>query len=170
MGCIFRPRCNHLWSVWYCLFVVGLQAYLLYLGIHRYILYEDMIWKNWEKPALYLYIFIGLHGFVIACLPFFIACAMFKTGNIASDNETLGGRSERILEIRGRTCCPRKCKSFWQHGPPAAQTIHLMMAFALLIAEQFVIAQYLNDDYRHAMTRRDETNHLMARRFSKCSS
>ena len=51
MGCVYRARPNHLWSIWYCLLVVLLHSYLVYVGIERYKLYADLRW-----PA-------GEHGF-----------------------------------------------------------------------------------------------------------
>lgn len=181
MGCVYRPQCNQVWSIWYCALVLGLEAYLLYLGVRRYEAYADFNWPPGARPQLFLTIYAALHVAVIALVPAFIAFALFKTGNLASDNEAFGARFERTMEIRGPSCCPTKfapfllillradyggswcrLKSLWMHGPPAAQTVHLMSAFALLLAQQLMIGKLYQEGV--LMSGNDTRYELGARR------
>jgi hypothetical protein len=87
MACMYRPRLNHLWSIWYCLIVVLAHAYLVYLGIERYMLYSELTWPVGKEPRVWLTIYGVLHEFSVCLVPLFIATAAFKTGNLASDND-----------------------------------------------------------------------------------
>uniref|UniRef100_A0A7E4W7X1 Protein tincar n=1 Tax=Panagrellus redivivus TaxID=6233 RepID=A0A7E4W7X1_PANRE len=144
MGCIFRARLNSLWSVWYTVIFLLIQIYLIYLGFERYRLYTEMKWPHGAYPHLWLTVYVALYA---ACIPLcllFFAFGFFKSGNIPGDNETLGFRTERILEITGSTrksCCLRSLKSLWLHAPPLPQTIHIFLAVFQLFAQQVMLAQ-----------------------------
>lgn len=104
MGCLFRGRLNQLASVWYTGLSVLLQAYLLYLGFERYRLYAAMKWPQGAYPQTWLTVYIALLAVCIPLLVLFAASGLFKSGNLAGDNEQLGMRAERIFElIRGPT-------------------------------------------------------------------
>lgn len=151
MGCWYRPQTNQLWSVWYCFFILALQGYLLYLGITKYSLYagSGAQWRAGHgNPEYYLIAYISLHGLVIGLVPFFIGSAVFKIGNLASDGEKLGARGQQVIYVTGSVVC-RKLKSAWQHGPPVAQTIHLIMAFSLLIANTLMEGQLFKHNVLH---------------------
>uniref|UniRef100_A0A915C145 Protein tincar n=1 Tax=Parascaris univalens TaxID=6257 RepID=A0A915C145_PARUN len=149
MGCTFRARMNQLWSVWYTVAMVLLQVYLLYLGFERYRLYSEMKWPHGAYPRVWLSVYVIAYSVCIPGLLLFAAFGIFKSGNIAGDNDRLGARIERIIEIsrkstskvRGRCSPLRSAKSIWQHAPPLPQHIHLLMALLQLFAQQVMLAQ-----------------------------
>lgn len=99
MGCRFRAQVNQLWSVWYTVFVVLLQAYLLYLGFERYRLYSEMKWPHGAYPRFWLSVYVILYSLCIPAVLVFMAFGVFKSGNIAGDSDRLGARTDRIIEI-----------------------------------------------------------------------
>lgn len=99
MGCIFRARMNQLWSVWYTVAMVLLQVYLLYLGFERYRLYSEMKWPHGAYPRVWLSVYVIAYSVCIPGLLLFAAFGIFKSGNIAGDNDRLGARIERIIEV-----------------------------------------------------------------------
>uniref|UniRef100_A0A914RXV9 Uncharacterized protein n=1 Tax=Parascaris equorum TaxID=6256 RepID=A0A914RXV9_PAREQ len=99
MGCTFRARMNQLWSVWYTVVMVLLQVYLLYLGFERYRLYSEMKWPHGAYPRVWLSVYVIAYSVCIPGLLLFAAFGIFKSGNIAGDNDRLGARIERIIEI-----------------------------------------------------------------------
>ncbi|GMT06464.1 hypothetical protein PENTCL1PPCAC_28638, partial [Pristionchus entomophagus] len=146
----FRARCNSLGSIWYTLIVIGLQAYLIYLGVERYKLYNDMKWPTGGYPSAHLTVYSALY---MACLPLLVvlfAVGVFKSGNIAGDNERLADREGRTLECRpnrkgNKDGCLHAFKSLWQHSPPFPQQIHVLIAIIQCVAQQLMIAQM----YKH---------------------
>lgn len=99
MPCSFRARVNQLWSIWYTVVMVLLQTYLIYLGFERYRLYSEMKWPHGAYPKLWLNVYIILYASCIPSLLLFLAFGIFKSGNIAGDNDRLGARIDRIIEI-----------------------------------------------------------------------
>ncbi|VDK46690.1 unnamed protein product [Anisakis simplex] len=99
MGCIFRARINQLWSVWYTIAILLLQTYLLYLGFERYRLYSEMKWPHGAYPRIWLSVYVILYSVCIPALLLFAAFGIFKSGNIAGDNDRLGARIDRIIEM-----------------------------------------------------------------------
>jgi len=100
----------------------------------------DQFLDTVETRDPFLTAFIALHSSVLALLPFFVACCCLKVGNLASDNERIGARFERTVGVQG-VWLWRKMKSIWQHGPPAAQSVHLLMAFLTLLANVLMEGQ-----------------------------
>ncbi|VDN01046.1 unnamed protein product [Thelazia callipaeda] len=135
MPCTFRARVNQLWSIWYTVAMVLLQAYLLYLGFERYRLYSEMKWPHDSYPRLWLKVYIILYSLCIPGLLLFMAFGIFKSGNIAGDNDRLGARIDQRCSLL------RYIKSMWQHAPPLPQLIHLLMAFFQLFAQQMMLSQ-----------------------------
>lgn len=148
MGCQFRPQLNALWSIWYCLITAVVNGYLLYLGISRYSIYTETKWLAGQHPTLILSVYIGLHGAAVVLITLFLAAAAFKVGNFANDGDKLGSMgARRVLELTGRISCCRSCKSAWQHGPPVAQTLHLTLAFVILMAHSLINAELFRNDF-----------------------
>uniref|UniRef100_A0AC35G6I6 Uncharacterized protein n=1 Tax=Panagrolaimus sp. PS1159 TaxID=55785 RepID=A0AC35G6I6_9BILA len=103
-----------------------------------------MKWPHGAYPHTWLTVYISLYGTCIPLCVLFLAFGVFKTGNLAGDNDQLSARTERILEITGPTrnsCCLRFIKSLWLHGPPLPQTIHVILAISQLFAQQVMLAQ-----------------------------
>ncbi|CAG9539216.1 unnamed protein product [Cercopithifilaria johnstoni] len=149
MPCSFRARVNELWSIWYTVVMVLLQTYLIYLGFERYRLYSEMKWPHGAYPNFWLNVYIILYFSCIPGLLLFMAFGIFKSGNIAGDNDQLGARIDRVIEItrsshryEGGGCSFLRCiKSLWQHAPPLPQLIHLVMALIQLFAQQVMLSQ-----------------------------
>ncbi|KAL3981884.1 putative integral membrane protein [Acanthocheilonema viteae] len=149
MSCSFKARVNQLWSIWYTVIVVLLQTYLIYLGFERYRLYSEMKWPHAAYPSHWLSVYVILYSSCIPALLLFMAFGIFKSGNIAGDNDRLGARIDRIIEItrsshgyNGGGCLFLRCiKSLWQHAPPLPQLIHLLMALFQLFAQQVMLSQ-----------------------------
>uniref|UniRef100_A0A914C0T4 Uncharacterized protein n=1 Tax=Acrobeloides nanus TaxID=290746 RepID=A0A914C0T4_9BILA len=106
-----------------------------------------MKWPHGAYPNVWLTIYISLYAVCIPLCFLLFAFGVFKSGNIAGDNERLGARTERILEITRRTrekrlCSPLVCiRNMWQHSPPIPQTIHVIAALCQLFAQQAMLAQ-----------------------------
>ncbi|PAV80944.1 hypothetical protein WR25_04777 isoform AG [Diploscapter pachys] len=152
MGCIFRARLNHLVSIWYTLFVLALQVYLLYLGFERFKLYNEVKWPTGGYPRLWLTVYIALYAACIPLLLLFFSFGCFKSGNIPGDLERLADREERVIEVsRNRkgekTGCIHRLKSLWQHSPPLPQQIHVLMAMCQLLAQQLMISQLYKNGF-----------------------
>ncbi|VDN22650.1 unnamed protein product [Gongylonema pulchrum] len=79
--------------------MVLLQTYLLYLGFERYRLYSEMKWPHGAYPRLWLSVYVVLYSLCIPGLLLFMAFGIFKSGNIAGDNDRLGARVDRVIEI-----------------------------------------------------------------------
>ncbi|VDN59845.1 unnamed protein product [Dracunculus medinensis] len=107
MAYTFHARINNLWSIWYTIIIVLLQSYLLYLGFERYKLYSEMKWPHGAYPRLWLKVYIILYSICVPGLVLFIASGVFKSGNIAGDNDRLGDRAERVIQS-----CDMQSKGF----------------------------------------------------------
>lgn len=86
-----------------------MQAYLLWLGFERYRLYTEMKWPHAAYPRTWLTVYISLYAFCIPALLLYLIFGIFKTGNLAGDNDRLAGRTERVVEIT-RGGAPRPCE------------------------------------------------------------
>ncbi|GMT35103.1 hypothetical protein PFISCL1PPCAC_26400, partial [Pristionchus fissidentatus] len=152
-----KARCNALSSIWYTLIIIGLQAYLIYLGVERYKLYTDMKWPSGGYPTRLLSVYAGLY---VTCLPLLVilfAVGVFKSGNIAGDNERLAEREDRTIECRpsrngNKGGCLHGFKSLWQHSPPFPQSLHVFIALLQCVAQQLMIAQL----YKHGFVNSSE--------------
>uniref|UniRef100_A0A914GW45 Uncharacterized protein n=1 Tax=Globodera rostochiensis TaxID=31243 RepID=A0A914GW45_GLORO len=153
--CIFRVQPNSLLSLWYTVGCTLLHSWLLYLGFVRYRLYMDMQWPTGGFPRIWLTTYISLLGTCIPLLALFLAFGLLKSGNLAGDNEQLGARPKRTIELvkggMGKTAvrlrntnAHRLChclRSAWLHCPPAAQGLHVLLALLQLFAQQTMLAQ-----------------------------
>uniref|UniRef100_A0A915IUH4 Uncharacterized protein n=1 Tax=Romanomermis culicivorax TaxID=13658 RepID=A0A915IUH4_ROMCU len=69
----------------------------------------------------YLTAYVLMHASVLVALCFFVICC------------TLGERTDTVVAVSGSFLC-RKMRSVWLHGPPTAVTLHLFMAYTILLA------------------------------------
>ena len=83
-------HCNNLWSIWYGLLVVLLEAFVVYKCVSRFLLYLALPWPERKQPYLELNLFVGLVGAGVVLLPFYFISFMFKIGNLANDGYKLG--------------------------------------------------------------------------------
>ena len=83
-------HCNSLWSLWYGLLTLGLQAYVVYKCVTRFLTYIALPWPEDKQPYLELNLYVGLVGAGVVLLPFFFISFMFKIGNLPNDGYKLG--------------------------------------------------------------------------------
>lgn len=136
---------NNLWSIWYGLFGVGIQAYAIHKGIKRILGYSFLYWpEDISLPYLELNCCLGLIGAVVLLLPIFFVTAIFKVGNLANDGFKLGRQigmcsKEPPAEVltHGGRC------SLFRHGGPTAPFVHIVIAFCLLIPKLLMEAKLI---------------------------
>ncbi|KAL3094713.1 hypothetical protein niasHT_022195 [Heterodera trifolii] len=153
--CVFRVQPNTLLSLWYTIGCTLLNSWLLYLAFVRYRLYTDMQWPAGAFPRVWLTAYISLLGTCIPILALFLVFGLMKTGNLAGDNDQLGARPKRTIElikggmgnsaVRHRNSnAYRLChclRSAWLHAPPAPQCLHVLLALLQLFVQQTMLAQ-----------------------------
>ena len=83
-------HCNSLWSLWYGLLTLALQAYVVYKCVTRFLTYIALPWPEDKQPYLELNLYVGLVGAGVVLLPFFFISFMFKIGNLPNDGYKLG--------------------------------------------------------------------------------
>lgn len=83
-------HCNSLWSLWYGLLTLALQAYVVYKCVARFLTYISLPWPEDKQPYLELNLYVGLVGAGVVLLPFFFISFMFKIGNLSNDGYKLG--------------------------------------------------------------------------------
>lgn len=145
-----------------------MTAYLLYLGLRRYLLFDEYDWPERSHAHIYSVMAVALQVFALVLAPFFIAASCFKVGNLASDGERLGDRTKKVVDVLAGTPLCRKLKSAWQHGPPVAQTIHLSMAFALLMAHTLMETQFFKHHGSSILKTGNQTIHHRVTRLWRC--
>uniref|UniRef100_A0A1I7TW84 Protein tincar n=1 Tax=Caenorhabditis tropicalis TaxID=1561998 RepID=A0A1I7TW84_9PELO len=146
MTCNVRPKLNNLSSIWYTILTTLLQVYLLYLGFERYRLYNEIKWPTGGYPYGYLMAYAIIYFSSIIATFLFFASGVFKSGNIAGDNERLADRENRVIEVSrnsngGKSGCVHGLKVLWQHLPPLPQQLHVIIAISQLIAQQLMFSQ-----------------------------
>lgn len=111
MGCLFRIRLNRLASIWYTILSFIIQIYLLYLGFKRYQLYTEIKWPHSVYPNMWLTVYVSTFAICLPLLVLFVAFGIWKSGNLAGDNDQIGSRIERIIEItpRRQNCYKTNC-------------------------------------------------------------
>ncbi|KAL3106718.1 hypothetical protein niasHT_019846 [Heterodera trifolii] len=153
--CVFRVQPNTLLSLWYTIGCTLLNSWLLYLAFVRYRLYTDMQWPAGAFSRVWLTAYISLLGICIPILALFLVFGLMKTGNLAGDNDQLGARPKRTIElikggmgnsaVRHRNSnAYRLChclRSAWLHAPPAPQCLHVLLALLQLFVQQTMLAQ-----------------------------
>ncbi|XP_069698500.1 protein tincar-like isoform X2 [Periplaneta americana] len=149
----FRAHFNSLWSVWYGLCAAGLQAYIAEQSVQRLLGYAALPWPGPSPPPrLELYVYLALTGVAVLLIPFFLAAAVFKIGNLANDGFKLGrhlstcGADPASSVVLGRSGVLR---SLWQHGGPTAPFLHLVTSFCLLLLKLLVEARLIQTGFLH---------------------
>lgn len=135
-----NTRLNTLWSIWYCVLVVGVQAYITYLGVKRFKGASELNWGG--DPPAEINAYIGLVIISLLCVPVFVLTSLFRVGNFANDGLKLG-RDHALSPTIAVLCKPINKKSvnrIWQHFCPFSETLHLFMAFCLLLPETLLQA------------------------------
>ncbi|KAF7632173.1 hypothetical protein Mgra_00008426 [Meloidogyne graminicola] len=137
----FHINFNSLLSLWYCIICSLLQGWLIFLGFERYRLYTEIQWPTGSFLHFWLTIYISILGICIPLIALFMISSLIKIGNLANDNDKLGSRSKRIIElIKAYRFC-HCIRSLWTHGPPPAQSLHLFIALLQLFDHQIMLSQ-----------------------------
>ncbi|XP_065155259.1 protein tincar-like isoform X2 [Atheta coriaria] len=149
-GCQKRKRCatvhlNNLWSFWYGALGTVLQAYTSVKCIKRILGYSVMAWPEAHPlPILEMNASLGLTAAAVLLLPFFLASAAFKIGNLANDGFKLGrqlstcSREKPADTLEGDGGC-----GLFKHGGPTAPFLHLVIAFSLLLPKLLMEARLI---------------------------
>jgi hypothetical protein len=87
-------HCNGLWSVWYGLLVVALQAFIVYKCVGKFLVYIALPWPDGRQPYLELNLYVGLVGAGLVLMPFFFIAFLFKV----SLPLLSGKQRQRLLE------------------------------------------------------------------------
>ena len=148
-----RAHLNSLWSVWYGLCTAGLQAYIAEQSILRFLGYASKSWPgSGPPPHIELHAYLALTGAAVLIIPFFLAAAVFKIGNLANDGFKLGrhlstcGADPPSSVMLGRAGV---LKSLWQHGGPTAPFLHLVTSFCLLLPKLLMEARLIQAGILH---------------------
>jgi len=121
-------HCNTLWSLWYGILVVLLQAFIVYQCVQRFLLYIALPWPDGSQPYAELNVFVGLVGAGVVLMPFFLVAFLFKVGNLANDGVKLGVHMSSCV-MDPPTVLARSSgivRNIWHHGGPTAPFIHLV--------------------------------------------
>ena len=138
-------HCNSIWSVWYGIVVLCLQAYIVYKCVSRFLIYVALPWPNGKQPYLELNLFVGLVGAGVVLVPFYFISFMFKIGNLANDGYKLGF-SLSACAMDPPSILARSSgliRNAWHHGGPTAPFIHLVSAFCFVIPRIFIEAKLI---------------------------
>ncbi|KAK3601392.1 hypothetical protein CHS0354_037712 [Potamilus streckersoni] len=136
-------RLTSLWSIFYCLIVLGLHCYITYVFITRYrglnsqsVLGDEGNLQSVFKTSLALVILSLL------CLPLFVITSVVRVGNTANDGVKLG--RDHALETNVNTIGSKiKChfiRRIWQQFLPFSQLLHLCAAILVLLPETMLTA------------------------------
>lgn len=138
-------HCNSLWSLWYGISVLSLQAYIVYKCVRRFLTYISLPWPESQQPYLELNLYVGLVGAAVVLLPFFFISFMFKIGNLANDGYKLG-YSLSTCSMDPPSVLARSdgfIRNAWHHGGPTAAFIHLVSAFCFLLPRIIIEAKLI---------------------------
>ena len=138
-------HCNNLWSIWYGLLVVTLEAFVVYKCVSRFLLYLSLPWPERKQPYLELNLFVGLVGAGVVLLPFYFISFMFKIGNLANDGYKLGFQLSACAMDPPSVLAQSSgfVRNAWHHGGPTAPFIHLVSAFCFIIPKVFMEAKLI---------------------------
>jgi len=138
-------HCNSLWSLWYGLLTLALQAYVVYKCVARFLTYISLPWPEDKQPYLELNLYVGLVGAGVVLLPFFFISFMFKIGNLSNDGYKLGYNLSTcsmdppsVLARSGGLI-----RNAWHHGGPTSSFIHLVSSFCFLLPRIIIEAKLI---------------------------
>jgi len=138
-------HCNGLWSLWYGLLTLGLQSYIVYKCVTRFLTYISLPWPSEQQPYLELNLYVGLVGAGVVLLPFFFISFMFKIGNLANDGYKLGYNLS-TCSLDPPSVLARSSglvRNAWHHGGPTSPFIHLVSSFCFLLPRVIIEAKLI---------------------------
>ncbi|XP_053594611.1 protein tincar isoform X1 [Microplitis demolitor] len=145
-----RGHANGLWSVWYGIFVVTLQAYIATRCAKRFVAYLSLPWPtDVQPPKFELHVCIVLTGTGVLLLPILLAAAFLKLGNLANDGIKLGRHTSTCTRDPPATLLGNNAVdnglagSLWKHGGPTAAFVHLCTAMCFLLPSLLMEARLI---------------------------
>lgn len=142
---------NSLWSIWYCILVLGLQAYITYVAIAHYRHSTSLQWGTSKKTPSELTSHVGLICLSLLCVPVFIIASLFRIGNYANDGVKFGRDHVMRFNNLDIVSNPARCgwfRTVWRHFCPVSQTVHLIMAFCSLLPTTMTVAMEIKYGYQ----------------------
>lgn len=146
--CCSKVNINNLWSVWYCVVVVGLEIYLLVNSIGKFVTYVELKWPNDADPRFELNAYVGLIGTAVLIIPLFIVTSILRVGNLPNDGHKLGigesGDPELLLpDYYISNSVGSKFRRLWRHCGPTAPLLHIFSALCLLLPKLLIQAKLI---------------------------
>ena len=138
-------HCNSLWSLWYGVLTLALQAYVVYKCVTRFLTYIALPWPEDKQPYLELNLYVGLVGAGVVLLPFFFISFMFKIGNLPNDGYKLGYNLS-TCSLDPPSVLARSAglvRNAWHHGGPTSSFIHLVSSFCFLLPRIIIEAKLI---------------------------
>lgn len=143
---------NNLWSVWYCVVVVGLEIYLITTNIQKFVTYIDLPWPENSDPRFELNAYVGLIGAAILLIPFFVIASVVRVGNLPNDGHKLGigesGDPELLLpDYYISNSIGSKFRRLWRHCGPTAPLLHIFSALCLILPKLLIQAKLIKHGF-----------------------
>ncbi|XP_034950828.1 protein tincar isoform X2 [Chelonus insularis] len=145
-----RGHANGLWSVWYGILVVSLQAYIATRCAKRFVAYLSLPWPaDFQPPKFELHVCIVLTGTGVLLLPILLAAAFLKLGNLANDGMKLGRHTSTCTRDHSASIIGSDsddnglAASLWKHGGPTAAFVHLCTAMCFLLPSLLMEARLI---------------------------
>ncbi|XP_033332793.2 transmembrane protein tincar isoform X1 [Megalopta genalis] len=148
-SCI-QGHVNSLWSVWYGILAVGLQAYIGLRYAKRFAAYLSLPWPaDAPPPKLELYACLVLAGTGVVLLPVLLGAAFLKLGNLANDGIKLGRHLSACSRDPPSSLLANNhdnslANNLWRHGGPTAAFVHLCTAMCFLLPSLLMEARLIH--------------------------
>ena len=120
-------------------------GYLMYRAVERCKRYNELSWREEQKPVAELYVYILLIVVSIMCVPFLVITAVFRIGSYANDGTRLGRDDVTWAWLRldpkgddGLAFGGGRWLTLWRHVGPLCQICHIIAAFTLLLPSIFL--------------------------------
>ncbi|XP_011301802.1 protein tincar isoform X2 [Fopius arisanus] len=146
-----RGHANGLWSVWYGILAVTLQAYVATRCAKRFVAYLSLPWPaEVQPPKIELHACIVLTGTGVLLLPILVAAAFLKLGNLANDGVKLGRHSSTCTRDPPSSLLSDGpdgtglASNLWKHGGPTAAFVHLCTAMCFLLPSLLMEARLIH--------------------------
>ncbi|XP_015113177.1 protein tincar isoform X2 [Diachasma alloeum] len=146
-----RGHANGLWSVWYGILAVTLQAYVATRCAKRFVAYLSLPWPaEVQPPKVELHACIVLTGTGVLLLPILVAAAFLKLGNLANDGVKLGRHSSTCTRDPPSSLLSDGpdgtglASNLWKHGGPTAAFVHLCTAMCFLLPSLLMEARLIH--------------------------
>ncbi|XP_063974705.1 protein tincar isoform X2 [Diachasmimorpha longicaudata] len=146
-----RGHANGLWSVWYGILAVTLQAYVATRCAKRFVAYLSLPWPaEAQPPKVELHACIVLTGTGVLLLPILVAAAFLKLGNLANDGVKLGRHTSTCTRDPPSSLLSDGpegaglASNLWKHGGPTAAFVHLCTAMCFLLPSLLMEARLIH--------------------------